>query len=54
MPYAAGEDAARRLRELGFAVDFHAYPMQHQVCLEEIDALRAWFEARLQADPEKR
>ena len=54
VPYAAGEDAARRLRELGFAVDFHAYPMQHQVCLEEIDALRAWFEARLQADPEKR
>ncbi|WP_189450882.1 alpha/beta hydrolase [Cognatilysobacter xinjiangensis] len=54
VPYAAGEDAARRLRELGFTVDFHAYPMQHQVCLEEIDALRAWFEARLQADPEKR
>ena len=54
VPYAAGEDAARRLRELGFTVDFQAYPMQHQVCLEEIDALRAWFEARLQADPEKR
>ncbi|HZX80337.1 MAG TPA: alpha/beta hydrolase [Lysobacter sp.] len=53
VPYAAGEDAARRLRELGFAVDFHAYPMQHQVCLEEIDALRAWFEARLQADPRR-
>ncbi|GAB6196242.1 alpha/beta hydrolase [Lysobacter xanthus] len=50
VPFAAGEDAARRLRELGFAVDFHAYPMQHQVCPEEVDALRAWFEARLSAD----
>jgi phospholipase/carboxylesterase len=49
VPFAAGEDAARRLRTLGFDVDFHAYAMQHQVCLEEIDALRDWFDRRLAA-----
>ncbi|WP_133500779.1 alpha/beta hydrolase [Cognatilysobacter terrigena] len=54
VPYAAGEDAARRLRALGFAVDFHAYPMQHQVCLEEIDALRGWFDRILATDSENR
>ncbi|WP_425480128.1 alpha/beta hydrolase, partial [Cognatilysobacter segetis] len=47
VPFAAGEDAARRLRALGFDVDFHAYPMQHQVCLEEIEAVRGWLDARL-------
>jgi phospholipase/carboxylesterase len=50
VPFAAGEDAARRLRALGFPVDFAAYPMQHQVCAEEVDALRGWFERRLAAD----
>jgi phospholipase/carboxylesterase len=49
VPFAAGEDAAGRLRALGFEVDFHAYPMQHQVCLEEIEALRGWFDRRLAA-----
>jgi len=46
VPFAAGEDAARRLRALGFDVDFHAYSMQHQVCMEEIEALRGWLDAR--------
>jgi phospholipase/carboxylesterase len=49
VPFAAGEDAAHRLRELGMDVEFHAYPMQHQVCLEEIEALRGWFDRRLAA-----
>ena len=31
-----------RLRELGYAVDWHTYPMVHQVCLEEIEDLGAW------------
>ncbi|TZF88682.1 alpha/beta hydrolase, partial [Cognatilysobacter lacus] len=49
VPFGAGEDAAHRLRALGFEVDFHAYPMQHQVCSPEIDALRSWFDRRLVA-----
>lgn len=47
VPFAAGQEAARRLRELGMQVESHHYPMAHQVCLEEIDHLRAWFAQRL-------
>ncbi|GAB1594725.1 alpha/beta hydrolase [Lysobacter claricitrinus] len=54
VPYAAGEDAARRLRALGFQAEFHAYPMAHQVCVEEIDALRGWFDRILATGSETR
>ena len=47
VPFAAGEDAVRRLREIGMEVVWHEYPMAHQVCLEEIEDLRRWFTARL-------
>lgn len=30
------------LRGLGYAVDWHSYPMAHQVCAEEITDLRGW------------
>ncbi len=30
------------LSKLGYAVDWHEYPMEHSVCLEEIQALNAW------------
>ncbi len=47
VPFAAGQDATRRLREIGMEVEWHEYPMAHQVCLEEIDDLRRWFASRL-------
>lgn len=47
VPFAAGQDAAQRLRALGMDVAWHEYSMAHQVCLEEIDDLRRWFSARL-------
>lgn len=50
VPFTAGQDAARRLRELDMEVEWQEYPMAHQVCLEEIEHLRAWFARRL-ADP---
>ncbi len=37
-----GTAARDRLRAWGHEVSFHDYPMQHQVCAEEIDALGAW------------
>ncbi len=49
VPYAGGEGAAARLRGLGFQVDWHAYPMAHQVCAEEIDALGDWMSQRFAA-----
>lgn len=30
------------LVKLGYAVDWHEYPMEHSVCMEEIQALNAW------------
>jgi phospholipase/carboxylesterase len=42
VPYAGGDFSARKLRELGFDVDWHAYPMAHQVCAEEIRDLGDW------------
>jgi phospholipase/carboxylesterase len=37
-----GKASAARLLEAGFAVEWHDYPMQHAVCAEEIEDIRAW------------
>ena len=39
---AMGAAARERLEELGYSVEWHEYPMQHQVCQEEIEAMGAW------------
>jgi phospholipase/carboxylesterase len=31
-----------QLKDLGYSVEWHEYPMEHSVCLEEIQAVRAW------------
>ena len=41
-----GEAARDQLTSLGYEVEWHEYPMQHQVCLEEIADLGAWFRQR--------
>jgi phospholipase/carboxylesterase len=46
VPFAAGEMSAARLRDLGFAVDWHRYPMPHSVCAEEIRDLGDWMSRR--------
>ncbi|MGH8619109.1 MAG: alpha/beta hydrolase [Burkholderiales bacterium] len=30
------------LQQLGYAIDWHEYPMQHSVCMEEIQAIGTW------------
>ena len=50
VPYTAGEMSAARLRVLGFQVDWHAYPMAHQVCAEQVRDLGDWMSRRLAAD----
>lgn len=49
VPLALGEMSMQALRELGFAVQSHRYPMAHQVCGEEIKDLGDWLEQRLSA-----
>ena len=46
VPFRAGEQSAALLRELGFEVDWHAYPMPHSVCAEEIRDLGDWLSRR--------
>lgn len=42
VPLILGERSRNALRQMGYTVDWHAWPMAHQVCLEEIEALQAW------------
>ena len=45
--HALGEMSRDYLLQRGYSVEWHAYPMAHQVCAEEIADLRRWLGARL-------
>lgn len=47
LPYALGESSCEILRAEGYDVEWCAYPMQHQVCGEEIERIGAWLRQRL-------
>lgn len=47
VPQALGAAGCEALKELGYEVAWHSYPMAHQVCAEEIEDLRAWIAASL-------
>ena len=49
VPVRAGELAAEQVRSLGHDVEWHIYPMQHEACAEELDALATWLSARFAA-----
>lgn len=49
VPLGAGEQSAAWLRQAGFDVAWHVYPMPHSVCAEEIVAIGDWFEQRFAA-----
>ena len=42
LPLAWGRASAERLRETGYDIEWHEYPMAHAVCIEEIRDIRAW------------
>jgi phospholipase/carboxylesterase len=42
-----GVDSRDLLQSLGYAVDWHTYPMAHAVCADEIRDLRRWLGQRL-------
>ncbi|MEP6485416.1 MAG: carboxylesterase [Rudaea sp.] len=45
--HTLGEMSRDYLKQRGFALDWHAYPMAHQVCMEEIADLKRWIAARV-------
>ncbi|HTM28914.1 MAG TPA: dienelactone hydrolase family protein [Rhodanobacter sp.] len=47
VPMPRGAESRDLLLALGYAVDWHSYPMAHAVCAEEIADLRAWLDLRL-------
>lgn len=42
LPQQLGEASRDILRDAGHDVAWHSYPMQHQVCIEEIHDIAAW------------
>ncbi|HSW15148.1 MAG TPA: carboxylesterase [Solimonas sp.] len=47
VPHDWGKTSAQGLQALGYPVEWHDYPMQHQVCEEEIEQLGRWLTQRL-------
>ena len=46
VPFAAGQYLAATLRDQGYTVEWHEYPMPHAVCPEEVDDVGTWLAAR--------
>jgi phospholipase/carboxylesterase len=42
VPLARGQAARDAVQALGHPVDWHDYPMEHSVCMEEVQALNQW------------
>ena len=42
LPMQWGKASAEQLTKLGFAVEWHDYPMAHAVCAEEVNDIRDW------------
>lgn len=42
VPLSYGEHTTAYLKNSGYEVNFHTYPMAHTVCLEEIESLSTW------------
>jgi phospholipase/carboxylesterase len=49
VPQVLGERSRDRLREWGLGVEWHSYPMAHQVCPQEITDLAVFLAARFAA-----
>ena len=42
LPMQWGQLSAQKLRDVGFTIEWHDYPMAHAVCPEEIRDIREW------------
>ena len=47
VPFALGALSRDRLAAVGCLLEFHAYPMPHTLCLEEVADIRRWLTGRL-------
>lgn len=42
VPYAVARNTCELLGQAGFDVEFHSYVMEHSLCPQQVDSLRAW------------
>lgn len=42
VPFLRAEQSRDILKNLGYAVEWHEYPMQHSLCFEEVQDISAW------------
>ena len=47
LPMAMGKSAFTTLKSAGYTVEWHEYPMGHEVCMEEIQEISRWFQSVL-------
>jgi phospholipase/carboxylesterase len=47
VPVGMGTEARDVLRAQGYAVEWHEYPMQHEVCAAELGEIARWLRVRL-------
>ncbi|MBK1733743.1 carboxylesterase [Halorhodospira abdelmalekii] len=47
VPIELGRSARSRLEEAGYPVEWHEYPMEHAVCMPEIEQVDDWLARRL-------
>lgn len=44
IPEIAGKQSRDFLQQMGYSIQWHSYPMQHAVCLEEIQDISHWLQ----------
>ncbi len=44
VPFTLGDSSRRKLEALDYQLQWHSYPMQHQVCAEEINHIGQWIQ----------
>ena len=49
VPYGLGDTSCRKIQAMGYAVEWHSYPMQHSICPQEIVAIGKWITRTLSA-----
>jgi phospholipase/carboxylesterase len=47
LPLAIAKQSAEALTQRSYAIEWHQYPMEHQVCVEEIAEISKWLIKRL-------
>lgn len=47
LPEELGKASRDLLQSLGYSIEWHSYPMEHSVCMEEVLAISKWLQARL-------